>query len=140
MTGNGNAKLPVLSDDRMSDHYRPLYFDAIIGIACMKPPIAGDIDANSESYSVKLTFPDIGLARQLFGEHNGNLQKIARALEVRVNARGNTVFIAGEVIAARLAENLLTQLYELLEANFPGVRIAESTGFRRDGRLSLRLR
>jgi hypothetical protein len=31
----------------------------------------------------------------LFGEHNGNLHKIAGALEVRVNARGNTVFIQG---------------------------------------------
>ena len=85
----------------------------------MKPRTAGDIDADAESYSVKLTFREIGLARQLFGEHNGNLQKIASALEVRVNARGNTVFIEGEVIAARLAENLLNQLYGLLEANFP---------------------
>ncbi|MEN8806315.1 MAG: phosphate starvation-inducible protein PhoH, partial [Desulfobacterales bacterium] len=85
----------------------------------MKPHTAGDVDANTESYSVKLTFPEIGLARQLFGEHNGNLQKIAGALEVRVNARGNTVFIEGEVIAARLAENLLNQLYGLLEAKLP---------------------
>ncbi|MGB5615997.1 MAG: hypothetical protein WBM78_04095, partial [Desulfobacterales bacterium] len=61
----------------------------------MKPHTAGDVDVNTESYSVKLTFPEIGLARQLFGEHNGNLQKIAGALEVRVNARGNTVFIEG---------------------------------------------
>jgi phosphate starvation-inducible PhoH-like protein len=85
----------------------------------MKPHTAGEVHAKTESYSVKLTFPEIGLARQLFGEHNGNLQKIAGALEVRVNARGNTVFIEGEVIAARLAENLLNQLYGLLEANFP---------------------
>ena len=58
-------------------------------------------------------FTSIDLARQLFGEHNNNLQKIAEATDVRINARGNTVFIHGEKIAAALAGNILKQLYGL---------------------------
>ena len=71
------------------------------------------IESNSIVGPTTLTFGDIGLARQLFGEHNGNLNKIATALDVRINVRGNMVFIEGEDIAARLAENILHQLYGL---------------------------
>lgn len=85
----------------------------------MKPRSDAETDSKAGPSRVTLDFPDIALARQLFGEHNGNLQKIAGALEVHVNARGTTVFIEGEAIAARLTENLLNQLYGLLEANYP---------------------
>jgi phosphate starvation-inducible PhoH-like protein len=77
------------------------------------------IDSNSVNRSITLTFEDIGLTRQLFGEHNANLKKISAALEVRINVRGNLVFIEGEDISSRLAENILLQLYSLLEANYP---------------------
>ena len=77
------------------------------------------IDSNSDNSAVKLTFEDIGLTRQLFGEHNANLKKISAALEVRINVRGNLVFIEGEDISSRLAENILLQLYSLLKANYP---------------------
>ncbi len=83
------------------------------------PPSAEGLDSRAGSGGSQLTFPEIGLARQLFGEHNGNLQRIATALEVRVNARGTTVFIEGEAISVRLAENLLNQLYGLLAAGCP---------------------
>ena len=66
-----------------------------------------------------LTFEDIGLTRQLFGEHNGNLKKISAALDVCINVRGNMVFIEGEDIASRLAENVLLQLYGLLKSKYP---------------------
>ena len=77
------------------------------------------IDNNSVDSAITLTFEDIGLTRQLFGEHNANLKKISAALEVRINVRGNLVFIEGEDIASRLAENIMLQLYGLLEANYP---------------------
>jgi phosphate starvation-inducible PhoH-like protein len=77
------------------------------------------IDGNSLGSAITLTFEDIGLTRQLFGEHNANLKKISAALEVRINVRGNLVFIEGEEIASHLAENILLQLYTLLEANYP---------------------
>lgn len=73
----------------------------------------------SENNQFKLTFSDIELARQLFGEFNSNLQKIADALDVSINARGNTVFIQGDSIASSLAKNILNQLYGLLENSYP---------------------
>ncbi len=76
----------------------------------------GKISENNQS---RLTFSDIELARQLFGEFNSNLQRIADALDVSINARGNTVFIQGDSIASNLAKNILNQLYGLLENSFP---------------------
>ena len=64
-------------------------------------------------------FSDIELARQLFGEHNRHLQRIAAATDTAVNARGSKVFIQGESIAARLVENVLEQLYDILKEGYP---------------------
>jgi phosphate starvation-inducible PhoH-like protein len=74
---------------------------------------------NSESKQTSLDFADIDLAQQLFGEHNNHLQRISKATEVTVNARGNTVFIQGDKIAAALAGNILKQLYALLKEGYP---------------------
>ncbi len=76
----------------------------------------GKISENNQS---RLTFSDIDLAKQLFGEYNSNLQRIADAIDVSINARGNTVFIQGDSIAASLAKNVLNQLYGLLENGYP---------------------
>ncbi len=73
----------------------------------------------SDNKKIEYTFSDIKLAKQLFGEHNGNLQRIADALNVTINARGNTVFIQGDSIAVKLAQNILDQLYGLLKNNYP---------------------
>ena len=74
---------------------------------------------NSKSKQTSLDFADINLAQQLFGEHNNHLQRIAKATEVTINARGNTVFIHGDKIAAALAGNILKQLYGLLTEGYP---------------------
>ena len=74
---------------------------------------------NSKSKQTSLDFADIDLAQQLFGEHNNHLQIIAKATEVTINARGNTVFIHGDKIAAALAGNILKQLYALLKEGYP---------------------
>lgn len=76
-------------------------------------------DENSDNEQVKLTFSDLDLSRQLFGEQNSNLKIIAKATDVTINARGNTVFIKGDSIASRLAQNILKQLYGLLEDRYP---------------------
>jgi len=57
--------------------------------------------------------------QQLFGEHNRNLQKIAADVDAKIHARGNEVFIQGSREAARLAQNILDQLYGLLQAGYP---------------------
>jgi phosphate starvation-inducible PhoH-like protein len=74
---------------------------------------------NSKIKQISLDFSDIDLAQQLFGEHNENLKRIAKATDATINARGNTVFIYGEKIAARLADNILKQLYNLLKEGYP---------------------
>lgn len=77
------------------------------------------MDESSDNKLTKLTFPDIDLARQLFGEHNSNLQRIADALDITINARGNTVFIQGDSIEKALVQNILKQLYGLLKDKYP---------------------
>ena len=49
----------------------------------------------------KIDFSDISLSKQLFGEHNSNLKKIADALDISINARGNTVFIQADKLSKR---------------------------------------
>jgi len=74
---------------------------------------------NKENKQTSLEFTDIDLARQLFGERNSNLQKIAKITDATINARGNTVFIAGDDIPTALAGNVLNQLYNLLKEGYP---------------------
>ncbi len=73
----------------------------------------------SEPYLLTLPFADNEHARQLFGERNHNLQRLAQMLDLRVNARGTAVFLEGERALVELAQNLLLQLYGLIEAGYP---------------------
>ena len=66
----------------------------------------GNIDCmvkNSTGPQTSIDFAEIEFARQLFGENNSNLQKVASSTDVTINARGNTVFIDGDEIATDLA-------------------------------------
>ena len=74
-----------------------------------------DINASQ----IELSFPDMNLSRQLFGEQNKNLGRIADALAISLNVRGNTVYIQGDSIAIDLARNILTQLYGLMKEGLP---------------------
>lgn len=74
---------------------------------------------NENHHQAKITFTNIELARQLFGERNVHLQQIARSLSLDIKARGNSVHIKGDTITAKLAQNLLTQLYDLLKNRYP---------------------
>lgn len=77
------------------------------------------MDKKSDNKQAKLTFSDNDLTMQLFGEHNNNLKKIADAIDISINARGNTVFIQGDPVSTSLAQNILNQLYGLLEDRYP---------------------
>ena len=85
------------------------------------PPglIANKMKVNSENKQITVDFSDIDIARQLFGEHNSNLMRIAEATQITVNARGSRVFIQGDPIAAQLAQNVLEQLYGLIKEGYP---------------------
>ena len=74
---------------------------------------------NKEQYQAKITFADLELSRQLFGEHDTHLHQIAKAMNIQIKARGNAVHLQGDAIAAKLAQNLLTQLYGLLKDGYP---------------------
>jgi len=77
------------------------------------------MDEISQNNQSRLTFSDVNFASQLFGEHNGNLKRIADATDVSINARGSTLFIEGDRIAINLTKNILNQLYELLIKGYP---------------------
>ncbi len=74
---------------------------------------------NFKEKQVKITFSNIELARQLFGEHNSHLDRIEKTLDIKVNARGNTVLINGDEVPTKLARNVLEQLYGLLKEHYP---------------------
>ncbi len=69
--------------------------------------------------TITVPFADNDTARQLFGEHNSHLKRLADGLDLRVTTRGSSVFIEGERIIAELARNLLDQLYGLLKEGYP---------------------
>ncbi|MBU1170336.1 MAG: PhoH family protein [Proteobacteria bacterium] len=77
------------------------------------------MDDYSKDSQVEQSFDDVNMSRQLFGDHNKNLKKIADALAITLNVRGNTVSITGDSISTDLARNILVQLYGLLKEGFP---------------------
>jgi phosphate starvation-inducible PhoH-like protein len=74
---------------------------------------------NESDIQTKISFSDVEISRQLFGEHNNHLHQIQTALGVQIQARGNTVHVQGNEIAVRLTQNLLTQLYGLIKNHYP---------------------
>ena len=79
----------------------------------------GNCQYGSDDHPSSIEFADNDLARQLFGERNRHLKKISGAWQVRMDARGNTVFIRGDQALVDLTGNLLSQLYGLLENKYP---------------------
>ncbi|BBO67556.1 phosphate starvation protein PhoH [Desulfosarcina alkanivorans] len=77
------------------------------------------MDACKENKQTRLTFSDNELARQLFGEQDGNLKRLADLLGIVVHARGNTVHLKGEDVVVDLSRRVLEQLYGLLKEKYP---------------------
>lgn len=72
-----------------------------------------------DQYQTKITFSDLELTRQLFGEHNRHLLQIGKALDIQIKARGSAAHLRGDPIAVKLARKLMTQLYDLLKERYP---------------------
>ncbi len=72
-----------------------------------------------DNIEIQITFDDMDLTRQLFGERNCHLQRLADALEITISARGNKLLMQGDRIETELARNILNQLYGLLEDHYP---------------------
>lgn len=64
-------------------------------------------------------FEDVHFARQLFGERNKNLQRIASSLGISIHSRGETLLLEGEEAQVQLAVNVMDQLYTLLRKGYP---------------------
>ena len=77
------------------------------------------MDACTQSKQTRLTFSDVELARQLFGEREGNLLHLADLLRIQIDARGNTASLKGEAVAVDLGRQVLEQLYGLLKEKYP---------------------
>ena len=69
--------------------------------------------------SQKINFPDNELMRALCGEQNAHLHLIEKKIGVSVNLRGNVLILQGGDWEVELAEKVFSQLYELLESQYP---------------------
>ena len=79
-----------------------------------KPAITDD-----SMVSKRINFPDHELMRSLCGEQNAHLGLLEKKTGASLNLRGNVVLLKGREWEVELAEKVLTQLYELLEADYP---------------------
>jgi phosphate starvation-inducible PhoH-like protein len=77
------------------------------------------MEGHSENSTSELSFSNNTHAMKLFGEKNLHLTKIADALAITINARGNKVILQGDEVARKLATPLLNQLYSLVKEGLP---------------------
>jgi phosphate starvation-inducible PhoH-like protein len=68
--------------------------------------------------SAQLTFTDNTLAQALFGEQGQHLRLIGKILGLKLASRGHRVSLEGPEPQIRLAERVLNELYELIQAGY----------------------
>ena len=76
-------------------------------------------DICTQTKKVRLTFSDIELARQLFGEQDKHLERLSELANTFISARGNTVQLKGNEESVDLSRRVLEQLYALLKEKYP---------------------
>ena len=67
----------------------------------------------------RIQFEDTGTVKLLYGENDENLKLIEKYLNVRIQARGNTLTVGGDPIDRSLTERLLQELYEIIRRGHP---------------------
>ena len=70
-------------------------------------------------YKRELRFDNNELAGVLYGDLNKNLQILENGTGVKINTRGSVVTVSGATHDVVLTENLLYQLYGLIETGYP---------------------
>ena len=70
-------------------------------------------------YSREINLEDNSCAITLFGEHGSNLAIVEGALDVKIDARGNTLALHGGKIDVELAAQVINQLYDLVALGYP---------------------
>jgi phosphate starvation-inducible PhoH-like protein len=71
------------------------------------------------STSTELDFPENESALRVYGDLNKNLLAIEQTVGVTIQARGTKVSIQGLPHEVEVAERVLTELYDLVEAGYP---------------------
>ena len=71
------------------------------------------------SNTVKIEFDDNTLASVLFGEHNSHLAIVEKDTHTSITTRGNSVTISGAPDDVQIANDVLTQLFELIKNGYP---------------------
>jgi phosphate starvation-inducible PhoH-like protein len=66
-----------------------------------------------------LTFPDPNAFKTLLGDGDKNLRLIEKLEGIRISARGDKITLTGEAHSVDLVENLLGQIYRLIQKGFP---------------------
>ncbi len=65
-----------------------------------------------------INLKNLEATRELFGQHNNNLDKICAAFKVKINTRGTSLLINGKDCDVKLAQTLIKELYNLFQENF----------------------
>ncbi len=69
--------------------------------------------------NVILRIDDNALLLSLCGERNANLRLIEKALQVKLNLRGDQISVVGETAGVQLAQRVVEELYDLLSQGYP---------------------
>ena len=73
----------------------------------------------NEETTKQITFPDQNAFKNLLGEGDKNLRLIEKLEGIRITARGDKITLTGEAHSVDLVENLLGQIYRLIQKGFP---------------------
>ena len=72
-----------------------------------------------DSGDAVLHFDDNALLLNLCGERNANLRLIEKALQIKLNLRGDRISLVGEEADVKVAKRVLEELYSLLSEGYP---------------------
>ena len=81
----------------------------------MRSIIAKQQNKSTQQKQKSLSFDDNSLIPYLFGEHNGHLRHLERALSLDIVSRGNKVAVKGTDHDVDLAEDVLQMLWEKIQ-------------------------
>lgn len=78
------------------------------------------IEGNAEEPTRStLRFADNELLLNLSGERGSNLRALEKALQIKINLRGDTITLIGYEAGVKLGERVLEELYDLLKEGYP---------------------
>ena len=72
-----------------------------------------------EETAKQITYPDQSAFKALLGDGDKNLRLIEKLAGIRIAARGDKITLTGEDHPVELVENLLGQIYRLIQKGFP---------------------